>query len=44
MLLTAMVGAIALTLEKTETTKKQDAQEQIFRKVKKSVILYKLKK
>lgn len=44
MLLVAMIGAIALTLEKTEVTKQQDAQEQILKKIKKSIVLHKLKK
>ena len=44
MLLVAMIGAISLTLEKTTVTRKQDAQEQIWKKIKKSIVLHKLKK
>lgn len=44
MLLVAMVGAISLTLEQTTVTRKQNAQEQIWKKVKKSIVLHKLKK
>jgi len=44
MLLVAMIGAISLTLEETTFTRKQDAQEQIFKELKTTINLNKLKK